>query len=309
MKNKISTFGILFLFMLVIAKPGKCQQMNTISADSLTAVAARVLGAPSLSLRLSADSTLSSMLYNMLQTETDPGKALSLPSSIAVLSSPDLHFRIINWAVPLDLQKYTYRAFLQYNDGQQVRTISLADKSLVEGSAKAIHHGDQWYGALYYDLIEKKNKGKTTYTLLGWNRTQDGYQSKVAEVLTFDSKSGIPGFGLKIFPGYLPRYLVQYSSRANITLRYTTQSITIRKGLFGRLRTIQEKLIVHDRVTSKDIRFRNDPRFNFPTGNIYDALRWNHGQWILLRDIDARNEATPADEQPGPAELNLKPSN
>lgn len=309
MKNNIPTIYILLLLMLNFPKAGNCQQVNTVPADSLSAIAARVLGAPSLTQRLSADSILHILISNILLTETDPGKPLSLPSSIAVLSSPDHQIRIINWAVPLSLQKYTYRAFLQYNDGQHIRTISLTDKSMDEGAMKAIHTGDQWYGALYYDLIEKTENRKTTYTLLGWNRTQDGFQSKVAEVLTIDLKSGTPRFGSKIFPGYLPRYFVQYSSRTNITLRHTTQSITVRKGLFRRLKTIREKLIVHDRVASKDIRFKNDPRFNFPTGNIYDALRWNRGQWILLRDIDARNESTPADDLPGPAELNLKSSN
>lgn len=311
MPKKHPYISILLLINLLLclqvtysqqATPGLATAGTT---DSLRALASVVLGGASEAKRLNADSSFNALLHNFLKTETDFNKPLPLPPSIAVIVPTDRKFRLINWAIPLYHGKYGYRLIMQYYDGKDYKQITLIDHSAEPQTEKAIHTGDQWFGALYYKIIEKKYKGKVVYTLLGWNRSAEGFQTKLAEAVTFDEKHNQPTFGARIFPG-ANRYLVKYSSKASLSMRYTAQTLSVRRGLFNRLKTVTEEMIVYDRVNSSDVRFKNDPRFSYPAGNIFDALIWEKGRWVLLRDIDARNEARPADDIPRPDDLDLK---
>lgn len=297
---------LLSLNLLVYLPAGFGQQPSTPLTDSIQTLASRVLSGSSEADRLRADSSLNSLLNKLLKEATDFSKPLPLPPSIAVVVPADLKFRLINWAIPLNHGKYAYRLLMQYHDATSTNLISLSDQSAVVATEKVIHHGDQWFGALYYKVIEKKHRRKVIYTLLGWNRSAEGFQTKLAEPVTFDAQQNLPTFGARIFPGGASRYLVKYSAKASLSMRYSTQSLTVRLGIFNRLKTITEEMVVFDRVTSNDVRFKTDPRFSYPAGNIFDALFWEKGRWALLRDIDARNEARPADDLPRPNDLDLK---
>lgn len=306
MKHSNITHIILIITFLAQFSQAKARNRSN-ETDSLANVAARVLGAATAEERIEADSLLTVMLTEKLLKETNTGLPLDLPASIAVITSDDKQLRIVNWVVPVNINRYRYKALVQTHLDGITRLFPLNDLSDDKITEKAIHRGDKWFGALYYQIIEKKYNGEKIYTLLGWNRSQEGFQTKLAEAITIDKKSGQPVFGLKIFPRYSPRFLVSYSSRADLSMRYSPQLHTVRKGLFRRLKTVKDEMIVYNRPSANDTRFRNDPRFNYPSGNIFDALIWQHGTWLLLRDVDARNESKPADDTPSPTHLDLFP--
>jgi len=81
---------------------------------------------------------------------------------------------------------------------------------------------DTWFGALYYEIVERKWNDNTLYTLLGYDPNDIFTSRKVIDC--FYLKDGtIPVFGAPLFVlnnTIQNRVIFEYSAKASMSLRY-----------------------------------------------------------------------------------------
>jgi len=252
----------------------------------------------------SARQSLNASFLNTLKTAIALPGSFSYPfdslKKMAKLTSPDKKFRIYNWNLPLTNGTNRYYCFLQIPDKKNkniAALIELHDRSdsIPDAEHSALGSGN-WYGALYFRIIEEAAKTGMIYTLLGWEGTNPAEMQKIIEVLTFDEKN-VPSFGKKIFNKYRDgenkRVIFRYSAVAAMVLRYEEQAIPKGKKWNASSRTFDEKsskapMIVCDRLVTVEGTENKGPLL-VPAGDVYDGFLFENDRWNFVEGVDARN--------------------
>lgn len=136
---------------------------------------------------------------------------------------PDNNFRMLNWNIVLADDRYEYYAVIQKRTKKgEVETTVLTDKSSEypkEEVEKLNMFSDNWYGAIYYDIMPVKIKKQEYYLLLGWDGFGPSTTRKVLEVMYFDKDNEVH-FGAEIFPNllYQKRIIWEFKGDASMTL-------------------------------------------------------------------------------------------
>jgi hypothetical protein len=133
-------------------------------------------------------------------------------------------------------------------------------------------NGD-WYGALYYDLLQNKTGDRVYYTLLGYDFHSGTSHRKLMDVLAFDEQ-GVPAFGAPLFDNgrwKAYRVILEYSADTPFYLTYLKR----------------KKMIVFQRLEAVPL---NGLLGRVPSG-VFDGLHFKDGEWKLQKDVDV----TPAD--------------
>jgi hypothetical protein len=205
----------------------------------------------------------------------------SLKKDMAILTSPDTKFRIINWNIPKDDGTQEYYGFIQakYKNKEKTEIIQLyplIDRSAeIKNPENAINDNKKWFGMLYNKIILKKTKGKTYYTLLAWDGNDNFSRKKIIDVLTFDA-NGTPRFGADIFnmqKKYPKRVIFEYSANCNMSLKYSDKKDSI---VFDHLAPTQPQL---------------EGQFQYYCGDMsYDGFGFKKGKWNYGIDLNAIND-------------------
>lgn len=196
------------------------------------------------------------------------------------LRSSDDYFRLINWNVPLDDQTHRYHAFIQFFDkkSKAIKTVELKQGYRgVEDEHRKVFNENDWYGALYYDIIPAKGmkkNNKRTYMLLGWDGHNRYSRIKLVDALIITANS--VRFGADLFD--IPernakRMILEYKHDAAVSLRFDSKTNAF---VFNRLEPMEPDLA-------------GMPEFQISLLE-FDALKWKNGKWRLVSDYDARNE-------------------
>jgi hypothetical protein len=295
MYKSIYTVLITCIFSYVL----NAQDINVFSTseDSLKKIAVNILYGESDSMRYSAYRTFSDMLSNTLHIENSFSYPFDSLTSIARLTSPDEKFRLFNWNLPKDDGTYEYFSIIQMNSksGKDYRLIKLSDGSAsIKKPETAVLDQNNWFGALYYRMIEKKYRHKTYYALLGWDGNDRYTRKKIIEVLTFD-KEMAPVFGERIFKGkdysQNTRIIFEYSATAALSLKYE-KHIYQKVKHFGKHSWTKRRhsyMIVFDHLVPLDQSLEGVSRYLVPSGSIFDAFVFRKGCWNFTGDVDARN--------------------
>ena len=198
-------------------------------------------------------------------------------NSVGLIYSNDKLVRVITWNVQYEDLMHNYFSFIMKKDERTNRV------HLVELKRQKQHFGmiqeetvtnENWYGALYYEIIDVQRRNKTYYTLLGYDANDQRSSIKLIDVLYFTGK--IPNFGYPIFDvanGRAKRVIFEHSNKATMSLRYDKQ---------------RDK-IVFDHLTPESPGLKEFREFYVPDMS-YDAYDWNGTQWVLLEDIIAVNK-------------------
>ena len=123
-----------------------------------------------------------------------------LPKVASVLTSPDGLLRIFTWAVVRDNGEFEcFGAIQYYNDREEEYQYSLLnDKSEeIMNREESLLSPENWFGAVYQELIQTSHGGKTFYTLLGWNGVDNLTERKIIEPVIL--RGGVPQFGAPLF--------------------------------------------------------------------------------------------------------------
>jgi len=145
---------------------------------------------------------------------------------------PDSSFRIITWQLFVSRDEYRYYGAIQMN-GPELKLFPLIDRSfeISDGELEQTNYtNDDWYGYVVYDIKEVKSKDTKYYLLFGADTYEAFRRRKMIDVLSFDTQSGNPSFGLPVFleeeaeTGRLirtrNRLVQEYSAASYATLKY-----------------------------------------------------------------------------------------
>lgn len=284
-----SAFLLFFLILsfqsFSISNP---DTLNLSQAEKiLKALGDSVLKGSSDSVRNLNNLELNELLGKILQKSESFSYGFDSVKAISTCKSPDEKLRFYNWVQPvLETNSYKVFGYLQvYNSKlKTVKVIELKDGEHDNyESAKKKLTRDNWYGAIYYNIILKKNKKQAVYTLLGWRGVSNKTTKKIIDVLTFEND--IPVFGAKIFSAsnnFLPtggenqkkmRIIFEYNAQAVMSLNYDKK----------------KDWIVFDRIAPAKANLKGMEEFYGPVF-VYDAFKWEKGIWKGIADVDAKNK-------------------
>ncbi len=281
----------LFLGLFFVAGYTSSQVVNdnNLLRDSLSRFSSVIWKQKSDSSRLAASEVFFVKFREVLDR---PGSGL-IPfdsvSGITRAASEDSKFRIFTWNVPLDDGTNRYFGFIQViNDSSIVMPLRSSGKDQPDLAGRQFTILN-WYGAIYYRVIQQQVNGRPTYTLLGW----DGYTSisnrKLIDIISFDSNGNLL-FGLPVFKtaeGIRPRVVFEYAEKAGLLLRYDYQSIRVEKR--KKIRKEATWLIVMDRLIPADPSLKGIFKYYVPAGDVYDGFVFRNGYWVLVEDVEVAN--------------------
>lgn len=188
-----------------------------------------------------------------------------------ILNSPDNKFRIFTWFVINDNQQYRYFGAIQMNS-DTLSLFPLVDYSeFIEKPEAQTVDNNNWYGALYYQIVPVKQKKKTYYMLLGSNGFTLVSNKKVMDVLWF-SEDNKPRFGAPLIQKdnkTLNRFILEFSNDTWAALRYVPE----------------ETKIIYDHVLPNDEDLVGFFSQYLPDGT-YEGFQWKKGKWQHIDMIE-----------------------
>ena len=198
------------------------------------------------------------------------------PLKMSKVEASDKSFRLITWNLARENGSHQFEGLLLHSKNGTNTLYELHDQTSSIASPEVSElTPDQWYGALYYEVITVKKGGKTYYTLLGWKGYDRVETRKVIDVLHF--KGGQPRFGAPIFGnGKLKRTrkVFNYSFQSTMSLLYDPAT----------------SRIVFDHLSPSRADLEGQYAFYGPDMS-YDAYIWENDHWEFQRDIDARDRS------------------
>jgi hypothetical protein len=196
--------------------------------------------------------------------------------SVSVQTAPDNSFRIFTWftlhkngyqahgLVQTTSKKFKSPIVTPLNDqGEEIKSVEF--KTL---------NAKNWFGALYYNMIPFKIKGKKYWILLGFNPGNGLSHKKVIDIVQI-MNNGQPRFGMPVFEKekkMASRIVLEYDARAKITLQYNEAL----------------KMIVFDHLVPQRPELADQHQFYVPDLS-YDAFELVKTSWAYKPDVDARN--------------------
>jgi len=236
-------------------------------------------------------------LSEMLSQGMKPGRIMKPGMKYSHLATKDSTVQIFTWSVPLLSGSYSYGGVILRQKDHVLKTYILKDfKDAIATKAELRQTTvGQWFGAVFYQLIELRHKRKNYYLLLGWDGGKYPVARKLIEVLTFDAEEN-PVLGAQIFASSKNfRKIFDYQQDVYFLLRYDKQTL-YRKVWYSRRPVPRgEYLIVFNRLERQQ-----GFAAPIPVLNIVDAYQWKDGKLVVIKDIDARNPEGRFDKETPP---------
>jgi len=193
------------------------------------------------------------------------------------ITSSDSLIKIITWNLVLKSSPGRYYCYLIRREGpDKKRRISRLMTSYKEEPIRTdtTYTGQNWYGALYYDLRPYIIDGEKLYVLLGIDYGNLLISRKIIDVVSFTDEDSII-FGKRWFSTGTDirfRDIFEYASNGMMSLRFSSV-----------------KSIVFDHLVpfSPD---RKDDRQYYGPDYSYDAYNFENGFWKLIVNVEARNK-------------------
>ncbi len=287
----------LIVFIAVISFyiiPDRClaqlTDSNSVLQDSLGKLSSAIWKQKSESGRLAASSIFFEHFQKVLQSSSSTLFPLDSVPGITRAASEDGKIRIFTWNVPLADGTNKYFGFIHINNITPVLIPLQSAFYDVNDFPIAKFTSQNWYGALYYKLIEVNTGDKTFYTLLGWDGFTKEANRKIIDVISFDQDSQII-FGMPVFKtesGVKSRVVFEYADKANMLLRYDYQAIRVQKR--NKIKKENAWLIVMDRLVPMDLTLKDLRKYYVPAGDTYDGYIFRDNNWVLVEDIEVGNK-------------------
>lgn len=304
---KTLKFSALFLLMLLCTSVANAQDkelFNRYNKD-LNSLYDKVFNAPTDNERYNANEVVLQTFQEALTRENSFFWKWDFGTRVSVLTSPDKKFKIVTWPVVRDNGEYECFGFVQaFNErSAEYEMWILNDKSdEIISAEEMVLDPENWFGAVYQELIVTKHEDKLYYTLLGWSGRDNLTQCKVIEPIMFRSNGSKPSFGQNVFrkEKNLRRMLLQYSRNAMVNLRYETQIYTTTenkkvKNKSGRIVNVpetkehKEKMIIFDELAPMTPGMEGLFQYYVPTG-VECAYIFVNGKWEMRNTAQGRVE-------------------
>lgn len=228
---------------------------------------------------------LNDSVYAVLERVLRQSNSFVLPFDsvryIGKVVASDRAVAVYSWMVPLNEQTI-YNAVFQKSDGY---FFSMKKISSTEGVVEQqLYYPENWYGALYYDIIPFKVDKQNLYVLLGLRNRQVANQ-KVIDVLNFYDIEPILGFPVFEKKEYSDRYrknikvvrgrvVFEFDNRVAMYLGYNAEKKQLEFDNLSPMEVEDGKVVSYG------------PDFSV------NAYRLKNGKWIFVDDIKVNNKAT-----------------
>ena len=196
---------------------------------------------------------------------------------IGSILSRDEKVRIFTWDILLSDGSHQYSGIILYRPNHEEKPLlfRLKDHAVASEDAVTLVLGPEtWFGALYYEIAERKWNDHSLYTLLGFD-PNDIFTSRRIIDCFYMKDDTIPVFGAPVFRlnnKIQHRVIFEYSARVNMSMRYNEDM----------------KMIVFDHLSPAKPSYTGIYQFYGPDFS-FDALKFTDGQWVLVEDVDVRN--------------------
>ncbi len=277
--------------------------------NDLQALFEQVYHAPSDNLRFHASDEALRLFQQALAEDNSFRWPWDFGRLVSVLTAPDGKFRIITWMVTDDAGECECFGLLQVlsekSGGYVVYTLTDRSATMVNRQESSLTP-DNWFGAVYQELVTTTHDGKNYYTLLGWSGVDRLTQRKVIEPLLFKGAAATPQFGQNIFKKErnLRRIVLEYKSDAMVNLRYEEQYVrTVERirpkkpkgrkrpsmppGPVEKVHEEKQLMILFDEVAPQVPGMEGMYQYYVPSGAEL-AYKWDAGRWTLCDGAQGR---------------------
>lgn len=278
MKNQLFLFVFAFLSFNLLAQP--IEEPQTAGTDlsefeqKMIQYGKTILTDTLVENRKKAHSDLGIELMANLSKKGSFSYPFDSVQSISIQYPSDTSFRIITWQLYVDINEYQYAGFIQTN-AEQPKVVKLNDRSVAMDDMILdfeIMTADNWYGAIYYNIMSFESPEGPKHLLFGYDGFQFFNKRKIIDVLYF--QNGTPIFGAPVFAPLDPRrtdltknrILMQYAAGSNITLNFNKELDII----------MFDNLIPHNNMGGQ-------PSY-VPDGS-YRGYRLENGQWTFVDKV------------------------
>ncbi len=251
-----------------------------VAEDSLKILFERLYNAESQSKREVINEKIIFILSGILSDHESFYHPFDSLSSLGKAVSNDNLLRIYTWSTAKSPSEHEYYGFLQLKDAD-IDSVSVIALNHVQADPGAVEDGiftsDNWYGALYYQVIAVKSGSERLYTLIGFDFNTMFTNVKMIDILRIvDGTALFGGPYFRIGPETRKRMRFEYSSRVVMFVRYVPE--------LGK--------IVYDHLSPSAPQFSGQFRFYGPDMT-HDAFKFENDIWIHLSDIDWKRSGMP----------------
>ena len=291
MKGSICVLLVFLLIQVHAQKTTKQDRQYLMQVqDSMKQSTTQLLQGINFSDRYQADSLFTRMLVRALRTKHSFEFSFNSLMSISILYPPDSSFRIFTWQLIVNENTIRQHGAIQMKtaDGSLLLypLIDRSDVTSAPSDTIANHLG--WMGAIYYKIILHTYKGRSYYTLLGFDENNIRSDKKIIEVLQFDQNGPVFGnycfeMGAKGSNSKMARYIMEFKKQAGPRLTYDEQLQMI----------VMEHLISESNEPNKKWTLIGD--------GDYEGFQWVNGRWVYTEKIF--NQMTPEGQAPTPNKI------
>ena len=256
--------------------------------DSLKKYSTKLIDAINSGDRLLADSIFTRVLVRALVTPNSFYYPFDSLLTISKLYAPDSTFKIFTWQLVINDNVIRQHGAIQMRTGDgSLKLYPLIDKSAVTiNQVDTVGNNKGWIGAIYYNIIQKRNANENYYTLLGFDENNIRSNRKIIEVLNFID--GEPTFGGRYFSfeedtvlkKSIGRYIMEYKKTDGPKLNYDPEMDMI----------IVEHLISESNEPNK--------KWTLVGDGDYEGFKWKNGKWVHVEKIF--HQVTPLGKEPVP---------
>jgi hypothetical protein len=208
----------------------------------------------------------------------------TIPFTVAI--SPDKKLKIISWYVDYSFDDYKYFGFVQYIDNisRKYRLYKLFDTSdKLSLDENSLCSDTNWYGALYYKIIQPVKINNDFYTLLGYDFNSQITRKKIIDILTIKPDHLL--FGKPVFDYnnriVKNRIIFEYSSKAVMSMIFDEKNNQI---VFDHLGPSKPLFEGHYEYYGPDMTF--------------DAFRFENERWKYYYLADFKGKKQPKKKRP-----------
>ena len=190
--------------------------------------------------------------------------------------SPDKLLRIFSWNVPMLDGTHRYFGYIQHKSSENgsLKVYFLDDSKNSRLTEDEVFTSDNWYGALYYEIIKTECQNKVFYTILGFAFNNYLTNYKIVDVLSFNNREIIFGSPIfKVEESLNFRKIFEYSARVSMMMRYENE----------------RSMIVFDHLSPSQPDYEGQFQFYGPDSS-YDGLEFRNCIWNLIEDLNLTNK-------------------
>lgn len=201
--------------------------------------------------------------------------------NLCKLVSPDGHFRLFNWNIPMADGTHRYEALVLIpKSNKDDSMVDVAELNAVLDEPDRLESrtfkNNEWMGFLVYDIIPNTKQGQ--YLLLAWDGHDRTRNRKIIDVMTLNGKNVRMGAPVFKGNGNSRRIIFTYAEDLTMSLIYDKK----------------DRLIIFDHLAPSSPRLEGQYQFYGPDMS-FDAYVFSKGNWTFESNVEFLRKRTDKD--------------